>query len=225
MLLCKKRDCGSVVQQFLLTIPAVQLTDLLTDLLRRMLGSKLSHSFEVNLTACRAHIQQEVFCKSTILDIGQDLLHGLLGLSSNNLRSGDVIAVLSSVGDGISHSCETRLIDQIYDQLHLVDTLEVCVSRIVTSLNQESQNQPASELQTPPQRTACSPNRSVSVSVRKVVSRRPALAPPIAKTVSQCQIFCFSGVILLYSNQAGSSLASLILDFLRYGPEPSVRSW
>ncbi len=85
MLLCKKRDCGSVVQQFLLTIPAVQLTDLLTDLLRGMLGSFLSHSFEVNLTASRAHIQQEVFCKSTILDIGQDLFHCFLGLSSNNL--------------------------------------------------------------------------------------------------------------------------------------------
>ena len=72
-LLCRKHDCGLVVQQFLLAVPAVQLTDLLTDLLRGMLRSYLSHSFEVNLTACRAHIQQEVFCKSTILDIGQDL--------------------------------------------------------------------------------------------------------------------------------------------------------
>ena len=34
---------------------------------------------------------------------------------------------------------------------------------------------------TPPQRTACSPKRSVSVSVRNVVSRIPALAPPIAR--------------------------------------------
>ena len=33
--------------------------------------------------------------------------------------------------------------------------------------------------QTPPQSTACSPNKSVSVSVLNVVSRRPALAPPI----------------------------------------------
>ena len=35
--------------------------------------------------------------------------------------------------------------------------------------------------QTPPQRTACSPKRSVSVSVLNVVSRRPALAPPIPR--------------------------------------------
>ena len=35
--------------------------------------------------------------------------------------------------------------------------------------------------QTPPQSTACSPKRSVSVSVLNVVSRTPALAPPIPK--------------------------------------------
>ena len=63
-----------------LVVPAVQLTDLCADFLRRMLRSKLSHSFEVNLTACRAHIKQELFCEGTILDIGKDLLHSLLGL-------------------------------------------------------------------------------------------------------------------------------------------------
>ena len=103
-LLCRKHDCGLVVQQFLLAVPAVQLTDLLADFLRGMLGSFLSHSLEVNLTASRAHIQQEVFCEGTILDIGQDFLHGLLGLLGDDLRSGDVIAVLSGVGDGVSHS-------------------------------------------------------------------------------------------------------------------------
>ena len=40
-----------------LVVPAVQLTDLCADFLRRMLGSKLSHSLEVNLTACRGTYQ------------------------------------------------------------------------------------------------------------------------------------------------------------------------
>ena len=123
-----------VVDQFILTVPAVQLTDLLTNLLRRMLRSQLTHSFEVNLTAGIGHIQQEVFCESTVLDIGQDLLHCFLCLISDDLRSGDVITLLSCVGDGISHTGETGLIDQVNDQFHLMDTLEVCISGIITSL-------------------------------------------------------------------------------------------
>ncbi len=101
-----------------------------------MLGSQLTHSLEVNLCACIGHIQQELLREGTILDIAQDLLHGLLGLCSDQLRAGDVIAVLSRVGDGVSHACETGLVDQINDQLHLVDALEVCISRIIASLNQ-----------------------------------------------------------------------------------------
>ena len=44
--------------------------------------------------------------------------------------------ILSGVGDRISHACETTLVDQIYDHLHIMYTLEVCISGIVTSLNQ-----------------------------------------------------------------------------------------
>ena len=43
----------------------------------------------------------------------------------------------------------------------------------------KSSNPACIKAQTPPQRTACSPKRSVSVSVRKSVSRRPARAPPM----------------------------------------------
>ena len=72
-----------------------------------MLGSKLSHSLEVYLTSCRAHLLKELGCEGTVLDIGKDLLHCLLGILGNDLGSGDVIAVLSGIGDGISHSGET----------------------------------------------------------------------------------------------------------------------
>ena len=46
--------------------------------------------------------------------------------------------------------------------------------------------------QTPPQRTACSPKRSVSVSVLNVVSRTPALAPPIASAICKCKVKCLT---------------------------------
>lgn len=42
--------CKLVVDElFVIVVPAVELSDLLTNLLRRMLGMELSHSLEVNL--------------------------------------------------------------------------------------------------------------------------------------------------------------------------------
>ena len=101
-----------------------------------MLSCELSHRFEVYLTACGAHVKQELFCKSTILDIGQDLLHCFLGIFGNDLRTCDVIAVFSGVGNRISHACETGLIDQVNNQFHFMNALEVCVSRIIASFYQ-----------------------------------------------------------------------------------------
>ena len=42
----------SVIDKFVFTVPAVELTDILADLFGHMLGSKLSHSLEVSLAAC-----------------------------------------------------------------------------------------------------------------------------------------------------------------------------
>ena len=124
-------------------------------------------------------LKQPVFREGSVLNIGEDLFHRFLGLICDDLRSGDVIAVLCGVGDGVSHSREAALIDQIHDQLHLMDTLKIRVLRCVASLNQ-SLDPAFIRAQTPPHSTACSPNRSVSVSTLKVVSRTPALAPPNA---------------------------------------------
>src|SRR5699024_1868609 len=101
-----------------------------------MLGSQFSHSLEVNLSACGRHIQQEVFGESTILDIAQDLLHRFLGVLCDDLRSGNVISIFRCIGDGVSHSGKTGLINQIDDQFHLMDTLKVCVSRVVSGFHQ-----------------------------------------------------------------------------------------
>ena len=89
----------SVVDELVLTVPAVKLTDLLTDLLGGVLSVKLTHSLEVNLSACGRHIEEEFLCKGTVLDIGKDLLHGLLGLFCYELGTSYIVAVLSSVGD------------------------------------------------------------------------------------------------------------------------------
>ena len=79
---------------------------------------------------------RKILRERTILNVGQDLLHCFLCVFCNDLRSCDIIAVLCCVGDGISHSLETGLIDQVYDQFHLMDTLEICISRIISCLAQ-----------------------------------------------------------------------------------------
>ncbi len=60
----------SVIDQLVLfVIPAVKLSDFLANLLRRMLGSQLSHSLKVNLLSGRGHIQQEFLGKASILNV------------------------------------------------------------------------------------------------------------------------------------------------------------
>ena len=47
-----------------------------------------------------------------------------------------VVAVLSRIRDGIAHSLKSGVEDQIYDQLHLMDTLKICVLRLISGLHQ-----------------------------------------------------------------------------------------
>ena len=175
-----------------------------------MLGSKLSHSLEVNLTACRAHIKQELFCESTILDIGKDLLHSLLGLSGNDLRTSYVIAILSSVGDGVSHSCEARLVDQVNDQLHLVDTLKVSISRIVASLNQGLKASLHQSAYAAAKNSLLTEEVSLSLGTEGGLQKTCSCAAD-SKAVCQSFLQSLTGIILLYSYQTRSTLALLVL--------------
>lgn len=69
-----------VIDQFILfVVPAIQLTDLFTDFLCRMLAGKLSHRLKVNLLAGWGHIKKKLLGKSSVLNIGENLLHGLFG--------------------------------------------------------------------------------------------------------------------------------------------------
>ena len=116
----------------ILVVPAVELSDLLAD----RLGSLSAHCLEVCLTSGRAHIKQELICKGSVLNIGKDLLHCLSRLIRDELRTGNIITELSRVGNRVAHALETGLIDEVDNELHLVDALEICVSRIIARLNQ-----------------------------------------------------------------------------------------
>ena len=186
-----------------------------------MLGSQLPHCLEVSLSACFGHIQQEVLRKRAALDVCQDLLHGLLGLVCDDLRACDIIAVLRSVGNGISHSRETGLVDQIHDQLHLMDTFEVSISRIISSFHQCLK--------------ACLHQCAYTAAKYCLLAEQVCLClcpegrlqyacPCSADTcrISKRFIQCLSGRILLYRNQTGNALSNLI--FTSHRMSRSLRS-
>ena len=62
----------------------------------------------------------------------------------------------------------------------------------------------------PPQRTACSPNRSVSVSSLKVVSRTPGAGAADALGPGEGQLPGLAGGVLRDGDQAGDALALLV---------------
>ena len=77
-----------------------------------------------------------VVCLDETEVIGTFLAEHLADSSQLSLSAGNNISVLRSVGDGVSHSREAGFVDQIYDQLHLMYTLKVRVSWIVSRFYQ-----------------------------------------------------------------------------------------
>src|SRR5690606_18832535 len=72
----------------------------------------------------------------TILDIGQQLLHRSAGLIVDDLWTSNIIAPLSGVRNRVTHVVQATLVEQVYDQLQLVHTLEVSNLWLVASVNQ-----------------------------------------------------------------------------------------
>src|SRR4051812_12311278 len=70
------------------------------------------------------------------LDLGEDPLHLGLGLLVDDARAAGEVAVLGGVADAVAHVTEAALVDQVDDQLHLVDALEVSHLRRVAGLDQ-----------------------------------------------------------------------------------------
>ena len=60
-----------------------------------------------------------------ILDIGQALLHCCTALVVDYLRSGDIFAIFSVVGDGVVHVGNATLVHQVNNQLEFMQALEI----------------------------------------------------------------------------------------------------
>src|SRR5580704_7593117 len=70
------------------------------------------------------------------LNLRQDLFHLFARLGGNDARPTRVIAILGRVGDRVTHVAEAAFIDQIDNQLHFVQALEVSDFGGITGFDQ-----------------------------------------------------------------------------------------
>src|SRR5664280_1515643 len=115
-----------------------------------------------------------------VLDLLEDLLHLAARRLGDDAGAGGVVAVLGCVADGIAHVVEAAAVHEVDDELQLVQALEVRDLGLVARVD-ECLEARLTSAAVPPQRTACSPKRSVSVSSANVVSRTPARVEPRAR--------------------------------------------
>ena len=111
-----------------------------------------------------------------------------LGLVGDDLRPGHVLAVLGVVRDRVVHVGDAALVHQVDDQLQLVQALEVGHLRRVAGFDVSVSKPALISSDAPPHSTACSPNRSVSVSSRKDGLDHAGLAAAVGRGVAQRQI-------------------------------------
>ena len=121
----------------------------------------------------------------------------------DHARAGDVVAVLRGVGDRPALLGDAALVHQVDDQLQLVEALEVGDLGLVAGLGEHLEAVLHQLADAPPQRTACSPNRSVSVSSVKVVLMPPARRPPMRLGVGQREVPGRAGRVLLDGDEDG----------------------
>src|SRR3569832_1546322 len=166
--------------------PGHHVTQFLTDHLDLMLTSEAAHGLQ--LGGAGLDLENELTREFAGLDLFQDLLHFLLGLLGDDARTAREIAVFSGVGDRVAHVGDAALIHQVDDELQLVQTFEEGhLGRVAASTSVS--NPACTKAVAPPHSTACSPNKSVSVSSRKLVSMTPARPPPLALAYDNASSF------------------------------------
>src|SRR5712692_6923105 len=72
----------------------------------------------------------------TVLDASKNFLHGGAGSVPHDLFAAGQIAVLGSIGNGIAHTAQPALVDQVHDQFHFMQALEVGDLGLVPGLDQ-----------------------------------------------------------------------------------------
>ena len=103
----------------------------LLDLVAGVLGAQA-----LQLLVAVLDVGDEALGEGAVLDVGQDVLHALLGVGVDDARAGEVAAELRGVGHRVVHVGDAALEHQVNDELQLVQALEVRHLRLVTGLDQ-----------------------------------------------------------------------------------------
>ena len=83
-----------------------------------------------------AILENEVFRVVAALNPRKRITHCLLGGGGDDLRTGDIFAIFGVVRDRVVHVGDAAFVNQIHDQLHFVQALEVRHLGRVTCLDQ-----------------------------------------------------------------------------------------
>ena len=102
-----------------------------------------------------------------------------------------------------------------------MDTLEVCISGIVTSLNQCLETSLHQSTYATAQNSLFTEQIGLSLGSESGLQNTCSCAAD-TQCISQCQILSLTGCILLYSDQAGNTLTGLVLT--SYGMSGSLGS-
>ena len=108
--------------------------EFLADDLDRVLGFGFAEGHK--FLAAGVLVGEEALGEAAVLDLGEDLLHGLAALGVDDARAADVVAPLGGIGDGVAHVGQAAAIDEIDDQLELVQALEVGALGLIAGLDQ-----------------------------------------------------------------------------------------
>ena len=149
--------------------------------------------------------------EGAVLDVAEHRAHAGLGLLvGDDPRAGDVLAVLGGVGDGVVHGRDAALVDQVDDELHLVDALEVGVLRLVTGLHQHLEAAAHQVDDAAAEDGLLAEEVGLGLVVhRGLHDARTGAAD--ARDVGQGDVLALAGGVLLHGDQAGHALARHVL--------------
>ena len=114
--------------------PAHHVAQLGARLLDRVLGELLAQALE--LLVATLDVGNQALGKGAVLNIGEDVAHAVLRAVVDDAWAGQVATELGGVGHRVVHVGKAAFVNQVYDQLHLVQALEVRHLRLVAGLGE-----------------------------------------------------------------------------------------
>ena len=90
----------------------------------------------VELLAAGGLVFEEGLGELTVLDFGEDGLHGLAALIVDDAGTADIVAPLGRIRNAVPHVGEAAAIDEVDDELELVEDFEVSALGLVAGFDQ-----------------------------------------------------------------------------------------